>query len=533
LTARQLRKVDLQLSGVEPDAGGDVPPELRAAFDAAAAELEADGFSERSHARIRPMLRTSGGDVWGAVLWNETWRSFATLTTAGTPDPSRPLSVAFWTQLRDATRLLTSNGEAWAEVGEDPRTQVGDAYAHGLRAHFDAHCRRLVALPGERQPVRATRAQLDAATAEGSRARIDGMVAAGDLVATGDGAWRFTWGGALRWARRFRERSRPYRRWAAEAKRRTRDALVAPTSSALLVDAFYRTRDVEQGRRAGAGAKGLVLLATLALFALSFAGGFDATGLAVLTAVILFHELGHWVAMRIFGYRDTSIFFIPFFGAATSGENPDASATQRMLVYLMGPVPGIALGLLLGEESGLAGALWLEHPEILAQATSMLLWVNCFNLLPILPFDGGHIARLLLFGRHPLSDVTFRVAALVAMAAIATWLGAPILWAFVALSAIALPQALRTAKLGRALARELRGRRLPERSLVERAFAWIEAGRMRSLAFAQKYALVRDVLREGAGPPPSAIATACFAALYLVCLTIAPAVMVARVVAGP
>ena len=37
--------------------------------------------------------------------------------------------------------------------------------------------------------------------------------------------------------------------------------------------------------------------------------------------------------------------------------------------------------------------------------------VNLFNLLPILPLDGGQIAHMLLFARRPWLDVAFRTLA--------------------------------------------------------------------------------------------------------------------------
>src|SRR6187431_2668476 len=35
----------------------------------------------------------------------------------------------------------------------------------------------------------------------------------------------------------------------------------------------------------------------------------------VLTAVVVFHELGHFTAMKIYKYQDLGIFFIPLLGA--------------------------------------------------------------------------------------------------------------------------------------------------------------------------------------------------------------------------
>jgi len=41
----------------------------------------------------------------------------------------------------------------------------------------------------------------------------------------------------------------------------------------------------------------------------------------------------------------------------------------------------------------------------------MLVLVNAFNLLPILPLDGGRLFQTLLFARTPALDVLFRLLA--------------------------------------------------------------------------------------------------------------------------
>src|SRR5262245_43760732 len=47
----------------------------------------------------------------------------------------------------------------------------------------------------------------------------------------------------------------------------------------------------------------------------------------VLTAVVVFHELGHFLAMKIYKYQDLGIFFIPLLGAYVSGKKQEVSQT--------------------------------------------------------------------------------------------------------------------------------------------------------------------------------------------------------------
>src|SRR4051812_37231400 len=41
--------------------------------------------------------------------------------------------------------------------------------------------------------------------------------------------------------------------------------------------------------------------------------------LLILTGIVIFHELGHFIAMKTYNYKDLGIFFIPLLGAYASG----------------------------------------------------------------------------------------------------------------------------------------------------------------------------------------------------------------------
>src|SRR5687767_5738358 len=150
--------------------------------------------------------------------------------------------------------------------------------------------------------------------------------------------------------------------------------------------------------------QGLVLLAvTLVLFAST--GLFSSTpaDILMLVGVLLFHELGHYVGMRLFNYQDVKMFFIPFFGAAVSGRATSVAGYKEAIVLLLGPVPGIALGVVLG-----AVCMFRDLPQ-LRQLSMLLLALNAFNLLPLLPLDGGRLVQLIIFSRQRHIEALFRV----------------------------------------------------------------------------------------------------------------------------
>lgn len=173
------------------------------------------------------------------------------------------------------------------------------------------------------------------------------------------------------------------------------------------------TRDTGSARKLTLiTAMGFLLVASL-LWSVKYA--------LLLVGVLLFHELGHAMAMKMFGYRNVKMFFIPFFGAAVSGQQFNVAAWKQVVVSFMGPVPGIILGCILL-------AVSLATPvELVGDIAKVLLLINLFNLLPILPLDGGWAMNAIIFCRNRWLETIFRVLAALALIVIAVNLRAYIL----------------------------------------------------------------------------------------------------------
>lgn len=102
-----------------------------------------------------------------------------------------------------------------------------------------------------------------------------------------------------------------------------------------------------------------------------------------LVALIFIHEMGHVLALRRYGVKATAPIFIPFLGAFIGMKQLPKNATMEAVVGLGGPIIG-SLGAL---------AAWVlytidGHPIFLVMAYFGVL-LNLFNLLPVLPLDGG------------------------------------------------------------------------------------------------------------------------------------------------
>jgi Zn-dependent protease len=175
----------------------------------------------------------------------------------------------------------------------------------------------------------------------------------------------------------------------------------------------------------------LWFVVSLVLFALVLLAGNSALKVGILVAVVFFHELGHYTAMRLCGYKDVSIFFIPFFGAAATGVKAQAPVWQQVVVLLLGPLPGLVIGCLLW-----MGLVKAQHPS-LCELVAWLVALNLLNLAPLEPLDGGRLVNRLLFYRQPVLEAVGLVMSAVTLALVgefvfSSWilfgLGLLILW---------------------------------------------------------------------------------------------------------
>ena len=126
----------------------------------------------------------------------------------------------------------------------------------------------------------------------------------------------------------------------------------------------------------------------------------------VILAVITLHEAGHAMAMRLFGYRDVHVFFVPLLGAVTVGQPAAATVRDRLAVLMAGPLPGLWLGVLL-----LALDQTYNQFTLLRLPALALLLVNGLNLLPFTPLDGGRMLESLLRPESPWRPVIHGVSA--------------------------------------------------------------------------------------------------------------------------
>jgi stage IV sporulation protein FB len=128
--------------------------------------------------------------------------------------------------------------------------------------------------------------------------------------------------------------------------------------------------------------------------------------LLLITAIVMFHEMGHFLAMKYFRYSDLGIFFIPLLGAYVSGTKREVSQKQSAIILLAGPLPGIIVGILLYliDRNG-ADHYFLDIS--FSRIGLLFIILNLINLFPIYPLDGGQLLNRVFLDEDSLWSNVF------------------------------------------------------------------------------------------------------------------------------
>lgn len=167
---------------------------------------------------------------------------------------------------------------------------------------------------------------------------------------------------------------------------------------AALVFKLFKSAKVIKAVLAGASVAGYAWLFTIE-FAL------------VIVACLVIHEYGHVRAMQYFGIKTKGIYLIPFVGGLAVSDDKINTRWQDVVISIMGPCFGLLMSL------ACLLIYWLTDTELFAGAAVLSALLNLFNLLPILPLDGGHVLKSISFSMRSWVGLS------VCMAGIALGLG--------------------------------------------------------------------------------------------------------------
>ncbi|MEL7292659.1 MAG: site-2 protease family protein [Pseudomonadota bacterium] len=140
-----------------------------------------------------------------------------------------------------------------------------------------------------------------------------------------------------------------------------------------------------------------VVLASASLAAYSWLFSFQFA--LALIACLVFHEYGHVKAMKYFGMKTKGIYLVPFLGGLALSDEKINTRWQDVVISIMGPMFGFILSFIL------LGIYLISGEMFFAGLAVFNAFLNLFNLLPILPLDGGHVLKSISFSMNSLAGI--------------------------------------------------------------------------------------------------------------------------------
>lgn len=132
--------------------------------------------------------------------------------------------------------------------------------------------------------------------------------------------------------------------------------------------------------------------------------------MVTLFGIVFIHELGHVAAARHFGWRIKEVKLLPFGGVAVVEELASVPVKEELIVAMSGPLQNMWM-ILVAYPLVLLGVLPAEWGVYFIEAN---LLIALFNLLPVLPLDGGKVLAAVLSSFLPYQR-TIRIAAMISL----------------------------------------------------------------------------------------------------------------------
>ena len=143
-----------------------------------------------------------------------------------------------------------------------------------------------------------------------------------------------------------------------------------------------------------------------------------------LLVVLIIHELGHFISMKLFKYKNVRMLFVPLMGAFVQGSKTRYSQKQSFIVTAAGPFPGVAIGTAVMYYAAEIQNEWLMNLGFL------FLLLNIINLLPLDPLDGGQMFKLLFRKNNEFFLMIFALISSIFMIAVGWYLDSYVVMLF-------------------------------------------------------------------------------------------------------
>ncbi|MEO1433063.1 MAG: site-2 protease family protein [Cyanobacteria bacterium J06633_8] len=383
----------------------NIPFYLQKLFLVPIQELQEFGFEPCCFLQVKPMLKVYPNTAWEMLLYNQSFNCYAKVGIRHPIEPVNLFDIEFYTFFQDKTCLVTTNGKGNTVIGKIPFFIMQDFYTAQTSLQWQYHQDSLRELKTDKIPKLLSPEAFTQALQVYLQNYLNSLIKLKYILSvTNHKLFRLNGKLALKLTHKNiqgnNQSANIVKQRREQAKNETKLAVEIPIE--LEVEGFQRMEKLQRGL-IDKKMRPWMILGSFVLFVVTSTKYFGTQTLIIFIAALILHEGGHLLAMKLCGYRDGSLLFLPFLGAVATARKDDATITQRFCVSLAGPLPGLILGILLAIFFKDASySTWIK------QASWILICLNLFNLLPIYPLDGGQIVDILLFSRFPYSDVFFK-----------------------------------------------------------------------------------------------------------------------------
>ena len=480
----------------------EIPFHFQTTLASAIAQLEALGFQKITYLKTKPTYKLWSLDNWSAVLVDAENTTCVIVEINFFSEPINLFKYSFYSFLNDDTILLTMNAEKHGVMSEMPQFVMEDEYVENLATQWQNHQAKLVELTKQNNRVRKLELLefLAEITASGQQ-YVDYLALKRIIVPQEDNSFGLSMTTTIKTTHNLVRGSKKVNRMLAKKRdiAKNNPDLTPKILPEIEVEAFNRMEEMNEGLISKKNRWRLLFISLfVSALILAFSQWFAGWNLIIFLGVLAFHEMGHALAMKVFGYRDTSVLFIPFFGALAIGKKDDATFTQKFWVFLAGPLPGLIVGIILAFMSQGKSASWLHDTSV------FFIALNMFNLLPIYPLDGGQIAELLIFSGMPYLGVTFRILGVAILGILGLTSQSPFLLFFALLIALSIPTSFRSTKINIKLRSQLQQNPQQDRQdILLTIYRSLNSLENQKPPFGKRYALAKNLLmrhREKTAP---------------------------------
>lgn len=524
LVAQNLLGISFRPPLLEMVARDQIPGHLKELYENKEMDLERLGFHYIYTQKVRDMVARKHEYRFYHIYFNPQERTYASITASPEADAQIPLWVDFSTYFKDGNKLMTVNGIRHNIIGTPPDTILQDGYFASLDDQWSMHLNYLNSVNNRELEIVTFEENSDGfreiLEVENQRQikYLEHLERTGYMYkqARGEGWYLLKFTAALKVANAMFS---GMNKLMAMKKQLSLAGIAVEIPVQMEVENYENTRHMLQSRNPNSSGKLIFLLFSVVLFVGIFGllFGFDIA--AMLFVVVLIHESGHLLAMRAMGYKDLSMLFIPLFGAVAMGTDKGVKPYKRVIAYFAGPAPGILAAVLIWYLL-MNGMVPAEYLRLTITAFATLAVINYFNLLPLVPLDGGRILETVIFSRSNLLQNIFLGFSFLGMIALAYFLKEPLLWIFALIVPFGYKENFTRGKLRREVENRVsRLEKAGESEITHETFASMKQEPYSSMPYAKKFKVAQFIEsyfgRPKAKPVTTGVTLVAYVALFV------------------